>query len=150
MPMTPPGARNLATGILGVGRKAPAFTLPSSETGTDLALSDLLTTAPAVVVFFYPRADTQTCTKEACGFRDASAEFAKLNVPVVGISPDPVKLVTRFARKHALGFPLLADEDHRVAESYGVWQEKQMYGRSYMGVVRTTFVIGREGKVLHV
>src|SRR3954453_10248001 len=136
-------------GVIGVGRKAPSFDLPASA-GATISLKDLLAKGPAPVVYFYPRADTEGCTKEACGFRDASADYAKLKVPVVGISPDPVKAVTKFAQKYALGFPLLADEDHSVADAYGVWQEKSMYGRKYMGVMRTTFVIARGGKVLHV
>ena len=147
--MSNPAAASGSGRIVGVGAKAPAFTLPSSD-GADVSLNDLLANAPAAVVFFYPRADTETCTKEACGFRDASAEYANLKVPVVGVSPDPVKAVTRFAKKHSIRLPLLADEDHRVAEAYGVWQEKSMYGRTYMGVVRTTFVIRKQGIVLHV
>jgi peroxiredoxin Q/BCP len=135
--------------VIGVGRKAPSFELPGCS-GEAVSLIALLSKAPAAVVYFYPRADTEGCTKEACGFRNASAEYAKLKVPVVGISPDPVKAVTKFAQKYNLGFPLLADEDHKVAEAYGVWQEKSMYGRKYLGVMRTTFVIGKDGKVLHV
>jgi peroxiredoxin Q/BCP len=141
--------RSDAGGAVRVGKKAPAFALPAS-TGETISLKDLLATAPAAVVYFYPRADTEGCTKEACGFRDASVEYKKLKVPVVGVSPDPVKAVTKFANKFTLGFPLLADEDHNVADAYGVWQEKSMYGRKYMGVMRTTFVIGKDGKVLHV
>jgi peroxiredoxin Q/BCP len=136
-------------GVIRVGKKAPPFALPAS-TGQTLSLKDLLSNAPAAVVYFYPRADTEGCTKEACGFRDASADYRKLKVPVLGISPDPVRAVTKFAQKFNLGFPLLADEDHKVAEAYGVWGEKSMYGRKYMGVIRTTFVIGRDQKVLHV
>ena len=102
------------------------------------------------MLFFYPRADTAGCTTEACGFRDDIAAFRDAGVSVVGISPDPVKAVRRFAEKFGLGFPLLADEDHAVAARYGVWQEKSMYGRKYMGVARTTVVVGRGGKVLHV
>jgi peroxiredoxin Q/BCP len=138
-----------AGSVVGAGKKAPAFDLPAS-TGERVSLKGLLSAAPAAVVYFYPRADTPGCTKEACGFRDASAEYAKLKVPVVGISPDPVKAVAKFAQKFSLGFPLLADEDHKVAEAYGVWQEKSMYGRKYMGAARTTFVIGKDGKMLHV
>jgi len=110
--------------VTGAGKKAPSFELPASTGGT-ISLKELLTNAPAAVVYFYPRADTQGCTKEACGFRDASAEYANLKVPVVGVSPDPAKAVTRFAQKYSLGFPLLADEDHTVADAYGVWQEKK-------------------------
>jgi peroxiredoxin Q/BCP len=130
-----------------VGATAPAFTLPSS-TGQPVGLSDFA--GRPVVVFFYPKADTPGCTKEACGFRDALAGYTQVGVPVVGVSPDPVKAVTKFAEKFDLNFPLLADEDHAVCERYGVWQEKSMYGRKYMGAARVTFVIGKDGKVAHV
>jgi peroxiredoxin Q/BCP len=130
------------------GRKAPAFRLPSS-TGQTISLSGLTERGPAVL-FFYPRADTPGCTKEACGFRDDASAFRDLGVSVVGISPDPPSAVRRFAEKFSLDYPLLADEDHAVAERYGVWQEKSMYGRKYMGVARTTVVVAKGGKVLHV
>jgi thioredoxin-dependent peroxiredoxin len=146
--MAKTAATGSGSGVVGVGKKAPAFELPAS-TGETVSLKALTAKGPAVV-YFYPRADTPGCTKQACGFREASAEYRKLNVPVVGVSPDPVRAVTKFARKYDLGFPLLADEDHAVAEAYGVWQEKSMYGRKYMGVARTTFVVGKTGKVLHV
>ena len=102
-----------------------------------------------LVVFFYPKDDTPGCTTEACGFRDAIASYKKLDVPVFGVSPDPVEDVKKFADKFKLNFPLLADADHAVAEKYGVWQEKSMYGKKYMGVARTTFIIGPDGKVAH-
>ncbi|MGB7160219.1 MAG: thioredoxin-dependent thiol peroxidase [Tepidisphaeraceae bacterium] len=130
-----------------VGATAPAFKL-SSSTGETIDLSKLK--GQSVVLYFYPRADTPGCTKEACGFRDAIASYKKLKVPVFGVSPDPVEDVTKFAEKFQLNFPLLADADHAVAEKYGVWQEKSMYGKKYMGVARTTFVIGPDGKVKHV
>ena len=101
-------------------------------------------------MFFYPRADTPGCTTEACGFRDDGRAFRDAGVSVVGVSPDSVKAVNKFAEKFALDYPLLADEDHAVAERYGVWQEKSMYGRKYWGVARTTVVIDKGGKVLHV
>jgi peroxiredoxin Q/BCP len=103
-----------------------------------------------VVVYFYPRADTPGCTKEACGFSDAIATYKKLSVPVIGISPDPVKDVTKFAEKFKLKFPLLADEDHSVCDKYGIWQEKSMYGRKYMGAARVTFIIDKNGKIAHI
>ena len=103
-----------------------------------------------VVLYFYPKADTPGCTKQACGFRDALAEYDRSNVAVLGISPDPIEDVTAFARKFDLNFPLLADEDHAVAEKYGVWGEKSLYGKTYLGVHRTTFVIDRSGKIAHV
>jgi len=130
------------------GRRAPAFRLPSS-TGRAIALSELTERGPAVV-FFYPRADTPGCTKEACGFRDDARAFRDPGVSVVGISADPLPVVRKFAEKFSLDYPLLADEDHAVAERYGVWQEKSMYGRRYMGIARTTVVVAKGGKVLHV
>jgi peroxiredoxin Q/BCP len=129
------------------GQKAPSFKLPSS-TGETIDLSKLK--GKTVVLYFYPRADTPGCTKEACGFRDAIASYKKLDVPVFGVSPDPVEDVAKFAEKFKLNFPLLADADHAVAEKYGVWQERSMYGKKYMGVARTTFIIGPDGKVAHV
>jgi peroxiredoxin Q/BCP len=131
-----------------VGKRAPKFSLPSSD-GQAIDLSDFKG-KKTVVLYFYPRADTPGCTKEACGFRDALAEYDKANVAVLGISPDPDTAVTKFAGKFHLNFPLLADADHSMAEQYGVWQEKSMYGKKYMGVARTTFVIDTDGKVRHV
>src|SRR6478735_4907785 len=114
----------MATETAKVGAKAPSFELLSS-TGETINLADYK--GGKVVLYFYPRADTPGCTKEACGFRDAIAGYKKLGVPVFGISPDPVKDVTKFAEKFKLNFPLLADADHSVAENYGVWGEKNMY-----------------------
>ncbi len=102
------------------------------------------------MLYFYPKADTPGCTVEACGFRDALADYQKIDAPVFGVSPDPVADVTKFAGKFNLNFPLLADADHAVAERYGVWGEKQMMGRKYMGVMRTTFIIGPDGKIARV
>ena len=136
-----------ASALPAVGQKAPTFKLPSS-TGETIDLSKLK--GQRVVLYFYPRADTPGCTKEACGFRDAIASYKKLGVPVFGISPDPVEDVKKFADKYQLNFPLLADADHAVAEKYGVWGEKNMYGKKYMGVYRTTFIIDADGKVAHV
>jgi len=129
-----------------VGKSAPKFKLPASTGETiDLgAYSD-----KTVILYFYPKADTPGCTKQACGFRDALAGYKKLDIPVFGLSPDPVKDVTKFAEKFDLNFLLLADEDHSVAEKYGVWVEKSMYGKKYMGVARTTFIV-RQGKIAHV
>lgn len=130
------------------GTPAPDFSLPSSA-GKTIRLDDFAG-KKTVVLYFYPKADTPGCTKEACGFRDAIAEYDRANVAVLGISPDPVKDVEKFAAKFHLNFPLLADADHAVAEKYGVWQEKSMYGKTYMGVARTTFVIGKDGKIADV
>ena len=133
--------------IPAVGSKAPSFKLPAS-TGETIDLAKLK--GKRVVLYFYPRADTPGCTKQACGFRDAIASYKKLGVPVFGISPDPIEDVKKFADKFQLNFPLLADADHAVAERYGVWAEKSMYGKKYMGVNRTTFIIDADGKVAHV
>jgi thioredoxin-dependent peroxiredoxin len=134
-------------GMPQAGQKAPEFRLPSS-TGREISLDDLA--GKIVVLYFYPRADTPGCTKEACGFRDALADYDKANVAVLGISPDPAEDVRKFSDKFHLNFPLLADADHAVAEKYGTWQEKSMMGRKYMGAVRTTFVIGKDGRIMHV
>ena len=99
-----------------------------------------------MVVYFYPKADTPGCTTQACGVHEHAADYARANAVVLGISPDPVAKIAKFAAKHSLGFPLLADADHAVAERYGVWVEKSMYGRTYMGNERTTFVIDAEGR----
>ncbi len=133
--------------IPAVGAQAPAFDLPAS-TGKNIKLSDYK--GKTVVVYFYPRADTPGCTTEACGFRDSADEYKKAGIEVVGISPDPVEDVTKFAEKYQLNFPLLADADHKVCEAYGVWQERSMAGRSFMGAARTTFVVGPDGKITHV
>jgi len=134
--------------IPAVGKSAPEFSLGSS-TGKTIALEDFKG-KQTVVLYFYPKADTPGCTKESCGFRDALADFDKAKIAVLGISPDPVKDVDKFSRKFELNFPLLADADHAVAEKYGVWVEKSMYGKKYMGVARTTFVIGKDGKIVHI
>jgi peroxiredoxin Q/BCP len=104
----------------------------------------------SVVLYFYPKADTPGCTTQACGVRDHSTDYAEAGAVVLGVSPDPVKAVDKFDQKYGLGFPLLADADHAVAEAYGVWVEKSMYGRKYMGNERTTFVIDPEGRVKQV
>ena len=103
-----------------------------------------------VVVYFYPKADTPGCTTQACGVRDHRADYSAVGAVVLGVSPDPVAKVKRFHDKQSLNFALLADEDHAVAESYGVWVEKSMYGRTYWGNERTTFVIDADGQVVNV
>jgi peroxiredoxin Q/BCP len=132
---------------LKAGDKAPTFDLPASN-GEMVKLANLK--GSRAVLYFYPRADTPGCTKEACGFRDAIAGYKKLGVPVFGVGPDSIKDVKAFAEKFNLNFPLLADEDHAVCEKYGVWVEKSMYGKKYWGAARTTFVISAEGKIEHV
>ena len=127
------------------GQSAPNFKLPSS-TGETIALADFLGER-RVVLYFYPKADTPGCTAEACGFRDALPRFDGSKAAVLGISPDSIEDVAKFAKKFNLNFPLLADADHAVAEQYGVWQEKTLYGKRYWGVARTTFVIGTDGRI---
>ena len=137
----------MATSPLSTGTAAPAFSLAASD-GKTYSSSDLK--GKSFVLFFYPKADTPGCTKEACGFRDAIAGYKAIDVPVFGISPDPVKDVTKFAEKFDLNFPLLADADHSVCEAFGVWGEKSMMGKSYLGANRTTFIVGKDGKISHV
>ena len=132
---------------LEIGDAAPEFTLPDQD-GKPVALSELR--GKPVVLYFYPKANTPGCTTQACGVRDHRADYAKLGAVVLGVSPDPVKPIAKFADKFDLGFTLLSDEDHKVAESYGVWVEKSMYGRTYWGMERTTFVIGPDGVITHV
>jgi len=129
------------------GDTAPDFDLPDQD-GRDVKLSDFKGTP--VVVYFYPKADTPGCTTQACGVRDHEADYSTAKATVLGISPDPVKKVKKFHGKQSLNFTLLADEDHAVAERYGVWAEKSMYGKTYFGNERTTFVIDAKGKVTNV
>jgi thioredoxin-dependent peroxiredoxin len=129
------------------GQKAPDFELPDQD-GRIVKLSDFR--GQPVVVYFYPKADTPGCTTQACGVRDHRADYAKVGSVVLGISPDPVTKVKKFHEKYDLDFALLADEDHAVAESYGVWSTKSMYGKSYKGNERTTFIIDSAGKVAEV
>ena len=127
-----------------VGKKAPEFTLPASN-GEEVSLSDFK--GKTVVLYFYPKDDTPGCTKEACEFRDAVKKFSTRKAVVLGVSPDSLKAHDKFIAKFGLPFVLLSDADHAVAEKYGVWVEKSMYGRKYMGIERSTFVIGPDGKV---
>jgi peroxiredoxin Q/BCP len=126
------------------GDQAPDFTLPG-EHGNPVTLSDLR--GQTVLLYFYPKADTPGCTTQACGVRDHRGDYESADAVVLGVSPDPVKPIAKFDEKFGLGFPLLSDEDHSVAEAYGVWVEKNRYGRSYMGNERTTFAIGPEGRI---
>src|SRR5437660_4984255 len=130
--------------MLDIGDTAPDFTLDDQH-GNAVSLSELR--GKTVVLYFYPKADTPGCTTQACGVRDHRADYGRSGAVVLGVSPDPVKKVAKFDDKYGLGFPLLADEDHAVAEAYGVWVEKSMYGRKYMGNERTTFVIGPDGMI---
>ncbi len=126
------------------GDPAPRFELPSDDGGI-VALDDLR--GRRVVLYFYPKDDTPGCTTEACEFRDALPRFQAEDAVVLGISPDPVSSHRDFREKHDLNFPLLADEEHEVAEAYGVWKEKTMYGRKFWGVERSTFLIDADGRV---
>jgi thioredoxin-dependent peroxiredoxin len=130
-----------------VGEPAPDFELPD-QNGRPVRLSGLR--GQTVVLYFYPRADTPGCTTQACGIRDHRADYAAAGAAVLGVSPDPVAAVKRFHDKQDLNFTLLADEGHAVAERYGVWVEKSMYGRASWGNQRATFVIDAEGIIRHV
>jgi thioredoxin-dependent peroxiredoxin len=126
------------------GKKAPAFTL-NDQSGESHKLSDY--TGQPVVLYFYPKDDTPGCTQEACDFRDRLPRFKKNKAVVLGVSILDEKSKAKFANKHDVNFPLLADADHVVAEKYGVWQEKSRYGRKYMGIARTTYLIDGDGKI---
>lgn len=130
-----------------IGSPAPSFTL-ASDSGEEVTLSDLK--GSPVVLYFYPRDDTPGCTKEACSFRDASHELQELGAIVLGVSPDDVASHVKFRDKYQLNFPLLADPDHRVAEQYGAWREKNMYGKQSLGIQRSTFLIDAQGTVAQV
>ncbi len=131
--------------LLEKGDKAPDFSLPSS-TGETISLQDYLG-KKRVVLYFYPKDNTSGCTKEACSFRDNLPAIEDKDTVVLGVSPDSLKSHDKFIEKHELNFPLLADEDHKVAESFGAWGEKKMYGKTYFGIIRKTFVIGKDGKI---
>ncbi len=133
--------------FLSPGKKAPDFNLPSSE-GGKLKLSSLR--GSPVVLYFYPKDDTPGCTKEACAFRDQHAALKKLGAKILGISADDIASHEKFRDKFELNFPLLADVDHQVAEKYGAWREKNMYGKKSMGIQRSTFLIDPDGKIAKV
>ncbi len=124
------------------GDKAPDFAL-EDQSGTTERLADFR--GRRVLVYFYPKADTPGCTAQSCGLRDVAADVA--GTAIVGISPDPPKRQARFDEKYGLGFPLLSDQDHAVAEAYGTWGEKSMYGRKYMGIIRSAFLVDEDGTV---
>jgi peroxiredoxin Q/BCP len=130
-----------------VGDAAPDFELQNQD-GETVKLSDLR--GKTVVLYFYPKADTPGCTTQACGIRDRSGEYESAGALVLGVSPDKPKALRKFADKYELPFTLLSDEGHKVAEAYGVWAEKSMYGRKYWGNERTTFVIDSGGKIARV
>lgn len=132
---------------LGPGANAPAFTLPRDGGGA-LSLADF--GGRALVLFFYPKADTSGCTKEAIDFSRLKSVFGKAGAEVLGVSADPVSAQDKFKAKHKLSIALASDEKHRMVEDYGVWQQKSMYGRKFMGIVRTTFLIGPDQRIVRV
>lgn len=128
-----------------IKRLAPDFTLPASD-GRSVSLHDYK--GKKVVIYFYPQDNTPTCTQQSCDFRDYNGKFAELGVEVIGISPDELNAHHKFIAKYELPFLLLSDTDHQVAEKYGVWALKKLYGREYMGIVRSTFLIDEEGYIV--
>ena len=126
------------------GQQAPDFTLPADD-GQQIKLSELQ--GHPVILYFYPRDDTPGCTREACAFRDQSTELASVGAHVLGVSTDPIASHEKFRDKYQLNFPLLADTDHKVAEKYGAWREKNMYGKTSLGIQRSTFLIDAHGVV---
>ncbi|MEY3361411.1 MAG: hypothetical protein RL531_1130 [Actinomycetota bacterium] len=129
---------------LQIGDRAPAFTLVDQH-GDKVRLSSFK--GRPVVVYFYPKADTPGCTTQSCALRDAEADLAEVDAVVIGISPDPPAKLARFDEKYGLGFTLLSDEDHAVAEAWGAWGEKTLYGRKYMGIIRSAFVVDAAGRL---
>lgn len=131
--------------FVNVGEQAPNFTLQNQD-GEKVKLSDF--EGRNVVLYFYPKDMTPGCTTQACDFRDHHETFSDLNAVILGVSPDPIERHEKFIKKHDLPFQLLADEDHQVAEKYGVWQLKKMFGREYYGIVRSTFIIDQDGNLM--
>jgi len=134
-------------GGLTVGDKAPAFSLPRGD-GGEVSLAEFA--GRKLVLYFYPRADTTGCTREAIDFSKHKAAFTRAGADVVGVSADPVKALDAFKTKHKLSISLASDEKHRMLEAYGVWQQKSMYGRKFLGIVRTTFLIGPDQRIVRV
>ncbi|MCW3060503.1 MAG: Peroxiredoxin [Capsulimonas sp.] len=130
-----------------VGAEAPAFSAPAvtREGESTISLVDYL--GKYVVVYFYPKDDTPGCTTQACGFRDHRPDYEAVGAVILGISPDDATSHAKFSEKFTLPFPLVSDPDHAIAEAYGVWKEKTNYGKTYMGIERTTFVIDKDGKI---
>ena len=132
---------------LTIGDKAPDFSSPATD-GSIVSLKDYK--GKKLVLYFYPKDDTSGCTKESCSFRDNLARVRKKGAEILGVSIDSVKSHQKFTEKYDLSFPLLADEEKKVVQAYGVWKEKSMYGRKYMGIVRTTFIIDEQGKIARI
>jgi thioredoxin-dependent peroxiredoxin len=133
--------------MLEAGQEAPDFTLLDQD-GEEVTLSSLR--GETIVLYFYPRADTPGCTTQACGIRDRDADYAAAGARVIGVSPDEPQALKKFAGKYDLGFTLLGDPDHAVADAYGAWGEKSMYGKKYMGMLRSTFIVDADGKIARV
>lgn len=133
--------------MIETGKKAPSFALKNQDDRI-VRLKDFA--GKTLVLYFYPKDLTSVCTQEACDFRDSIRSFGKLDTAVVGVSPDPVKSHKKFFEKHCLNFDLLSDEEKKTLQAYGVWKEKSMYGRKYMGVERTTVIISAAGKITHI
>ena len=129
------------------GDMAPDFTMPATD-GRTVSLSGMK--GKPFILYFYPKADTPGCTKEACAFQEASPNLEEIGLDVIGVSPDKIKPIEKFATKYSLTFPLASDEDHAVAERFGSWVEKSMYGRKYMGIDRSTFLIDASGKIMKI
>ncbi len=144
-----PAAKAAPVAAMGpaAGDLAPAFAMPAS--GGRTVSSEELKGKP-YLIYFYPKADTPGCTKQACGVQEALPQLGRLGLTVIGVSPDPMRPIEKFADKFKLTFPLASDEDHKVAEAYGVWVEKSMYGKTYMGMERSSFLVGSDGVVARV
>lgn len=133
--------------MIAEGDKAPSFSLEADD-GTTVTRDSLA--GKNVVLFFYPKDDTSGCTKEACDFRDAFPRFGKIDAMVIGVSPDSLESHRKFKKKYDLPYRLLSDEGHRLADTFGVWKEKSLYGRKYMGIERTTVIIDRKGRIARI
>jgi peroxiredoxin Q/BCP len=129
---------------LAEGTQAPAFTMKASG-GREVSSAALK--GKPYLIYFYPKADTPGCTKQACGVQEALPQLGKIGLEVIGVSPDAMPPIEKFAKKYNLAFPLASDEDHKVAEAYGVWVQKSMYGKTYMGMERSSFLVGADGKI---
>jgi peroxiredoxin Q/BCP len=132
---------------LAEGAPAPDFRMPASG-GREVSLEGLK--GKPFLLYFYPKADTSGCTTQACGVQEALPSFKKLGLEIIGVSPDPMKAIEKFAEKYSLTFPLASDPDHKVADAYATWVEKSMYGRKYMGMERSSFLIGADGRIARI